>query len=259
MLEGEYILKHCKICKNDLDLKESHIIPSFIGKWLKETSGTGFLTVLGVDKEAQRSQDLTKLPLFCGKCEGAFSAYETYVANNLFHPFNAKKLKTISMDDRIAKFVISVSLRVAIFLNEIKDEKALRWQNTLIPLIDEWKAYLFSNKQPAVIDNSHYLLFGIDRLLSPGLLAGHDDIILNITRSCAFYIYEFNNSAYLFVNMAGFQIISMLTPKVMPVEKGCKVYPTQTLGNSKLSGVGWGGYFQNIIAFNGDINSAKKA
>ena len=33
----------CALCGQQKDLRKSHIVPRFVGKWLKSTSATGFL------------------------------------------------------------------------------------------------------------------------------------------------------------------------------------------------------------------------
>ncbi len=33
----------CRLCGKNADLQESHIIPSFVYRWLKDSSGTGYL------------------------------------------------------------------------------------------------------------------------------------------------------------------------------------------------------------------------
>jgi hypothetical protein len=33
----------CALCQDETNLKESHLIPKFVGKWLKRTSATGYL------------------------------------------------------------------------------------------------------------------------------------------------------------------------------------------------------------------------
>ena len=65
----------CALCGQQKDLRKSHIVPRFVGKWLKSTSATGFLR--GVKNPELRLQDLPTLPLLCGDCEQIFSKLET--------------------------------------------------------------------------------------------------------------------------------------------------------------------------------------
>ena len=74
----------CKLCGSAAPLKNSHIIPKFVGRWMKDTSPTPYLRFGGdVDK---RRQDLFSMELLCEECENRFSAWETKFANEIFHP-----------------------------------------------------------------------------------------------------------------------------------------------------------------------------
>lgn len=52
----------CALCRDNTELKESHIIPKFVGKWLKRTSATGYLR--NIDNINKRQQDIPKIIYF---------------------------------------------------------------------------------------------------------------------------------------------------------------------------------------------------
>ncbi len=79
----------CSLCGSNSPLKQSHIIPKFVGKWIKETSPTPYLR-FGGDME-KRQQDLVKMELLCGDCENRLSLWETKFAGEIFHPAAADK------------------------------------------------------------------------------------------------------------------------------------------------------------------------
>jgi hypothetical protein len=58
----------CELCLKDKELADSHVIPSFIIKWLKKTSITGF--VRNPLNGNRRIQDGYKMPLLFFDCEG---------------------------------------------------------------------------------------------------------------------------------------------------------------------------------------------
>ncbi|MGD9969012.1 MAG: hypothetical protein AB7S65_01025 [Sulfuricurvum sp.] len=72
----------CKYCGEGEAIKNSHIIPSFIYQWLKDTSPTGFIRA--TDKPNKRQQDGTKSALLCKKCEKDFSEVENAFKKDLF-------------------------------------------------------------------------------------------------------------------------------------------------------------------------------
>jgi hypothetical protein len=73
----------CEYCLQDKEkLETSHIIPKLIYRWIKKTGTTGRLR----DGRNVRIpvQDGLKKELLCSDCEGDFSEYETYFANQIF-------------------------------------------------------------------------------------------------------------------------------------------------------------------------------
>ena len=63
---------------------KSHVIPKFVGRWIKETSITPYLRFLGNMDE--RRQDLFTMELLCDDCENLFSAWERKFAAEVFYP-----------------------------------------------------------------------------------------------------------------------------------------------------------------------------
>ncbi|WP_352259875.1 hypothetical protein [Psychrobacter sp. TB55-MNA-CIBAN-0194] len=72
----------CKYCGERKAIKNSHIIPSFVYKWLKETSPTGFIRA--TDQPNRRKQDGLKSALLCEECEKSFSEVESLFKKDLF-------------------------------------------------------------------------------------------------------------------------------------------------------------------------------
>jgi hypothetical protein len=91
----------CKLCEKNNDLKVSHVLPRFLGKYLKDTSATGFLTAVDENGNPSRSQDLYKRRLLCGQCESVLNEAETFFADKVFYPFKKDELKSIPVDDRL--------------------------------------------------------------------------------------------------------------------------------------------------------------
>jgi hypothetical protein len=132
----------CGLCGKEKQLIESHIIPSFVFKWLKESSVTGrFRHGETINK---RVQDGTKLYLLCWDCEQLFGKWEGIFANQVFMPLHQNKpIKRYGT--WLLKFSTSVSWRVLTFfknhldLNHCTDnllksvDKALKiWQEFLL-------------------------------------------------------------------------------------------------------------------------------
>ena len=130
-------------------------IPSFVGKWLKKTSATGYFIAVDTEGAAERSQDIYKTQLLCIDCEGILNQHETYFANHIFHPFKNGTLSTITNDENIGKFAVSVNLRVLWLLQDSHDTLAIKWADILNKLEQEWRQYLLCPKNFIKGDNSH--------------------------------------------------------------------------------------------------------
>ncbi|MGD6933028.1 MAG: hypothetical protein ACQCN5_02360 [Candidatus Bathyarchaeia archaeon] len=109
------MVNSCALCKKEKPLQISHIVPSFVGKWLKESSATGFMRELRTPNE--RIQDVWKTHLLCRDCEQLLSGFETYFAKEIFYPYLEGKNSPLTYDDRFLKFAVSLSWRLLV-LNE---------------------------------------------------------------------------------------------------------------------------------------------
>jgi len=151
-------MTQCSLCGQERELQESHIVPKFVGKWLKNTSATGFLA--HPDQASKRVQDLITLRILCQDCEERFSKFETYFANEIFLPFHEKKIRTFEYDARLELFVISLSWRaLKINYDEFKLENP-----QLSSLVDQaeidWREFLLGQRQTISPYENH--LFFLD-------------------------------------------------------------------------------------------------
>lgn len=246
----------CKLCQDSDDLRVSHILPRFFGKYLKETSATGFLTAVDENGKPSRSQDLYKRKLLCNRCESVLNEVETFFANTVFHPFKKGELKTIPVDDRLGRFAVSISLRALWIMQFIEHPLIEKWKGKLGELETEWRNYLLRTPDFIMGKHSHHILLCNEGLLAVGLKAS-PNLIHSVLRTSAYYLFEKFGKAYVFANLAGVQIISMISPPELPVSQGTQVYPNQTFGVISPPGIGWGGYFQNLLELAMKCDAAK--
>jgi len=109
--------KPCTLCCSDGPLIESHIIPAFVFRWLKDTSATGYMRFSGTPN--RRAQDGLKLPWCCADCEGLFSKWEAPFAKQVFVPLNEDENAEAKYGDWILKFCVSLSWRVLTYMGEV--------------------------------------------------------------------------------------------------------------------------------------------
>ena len=116
----------CKLCRKDAELRVSHFIPKFVGKWIKKTSITGYIR--DSNEVHKRAQDIAKEYWLCAECEGLFSGWERNFANNVFYPFVEKNECVASYGSWMSKFCASLSWRTLTYIrgrssseNKVKD------------------------------------------------------------------------------------------------------------------------------------------
>ena len=246
----------CKLCKKDDDLRVSHVLPRFLGKYLKDTSATGFLTAVDVSGKPSRSQDLYKRRLLCDQCESVLNEAETFFADKVFYPFMKDELKSIPIDDRLGRFAVSVSLRALWIMQLVKHPLVERWKDQLDGLETEWRNYLLTTPDFVKGNHSHHILLCNEAILAVRL-KNSPNLIHSVLRTSAYYLFEKFEKAYVFANLAGVQIISMIYPHELPVSRGTEVYPNQTFGVVSPPGIGWGGYFQNLLELTRKFDAAR--
>lgn len=143
------ILGDCRLCHTkNIELRMSHIVPKMFYSHIKKNSLTGGIRT--TNNPNKRVQDGLKVPFLCDSCEGLFSKYETYFANNIF-------LKTIekpnefyftSNDDSIRYFSLSIAWRVLQYFIETDHDMLENFsvaENTkLIAVLNHWRSILLN-------------------------------------------------------------------------------------------------------------------
>lgn len=111
------MLQPCRLCGTPSELQESHVVPAFVYKWLKETSATGYIR-FGQNPN-KRVQDGYKEYWLCRECEKRLNVWETAFATKVFHPFNEDGGQRIRYQEWLLRFCMSVSWRTLLMLKSM--------------------------------------------------------------------------------------------------------------------------------------------
>src|SRR5713226_4798865 len=95
----------CALCRNEAELRQSHIVPSFFGVYLKETSATGYLR--HGETPNIRLQDLPKQTLLCDSCEGRFAVWEKDFQKNVLPVVQNDGFKELRYGTSLLPFLVS--------------------------------------------------------------------------------------------------------------------------------------------------------
>lgn len=157
----------CRLCGFESDLQLSHILPAFLYRWMRTTSGNSHLRYGGAPNK--RVQDGLKYYWLCASCETLLSGSETAFANNLFYPYEKDESLRIAYDEWLLHFCVSVSWRV---LRYYIEETPLETEESdsfgrIAEAESTWKAFLRGQRPHPGPFQQHLLPFSqIDSISS---------------------------------------------------------------------------------------------
>lgn len=155
----------CAFCGEYKELRESHVLPAFVFRWLRGRAGAGHLR--NTDNPNRRVQDGLKFHWLCGDCEDQFNRYETAFAAKVFHPWHSGN-NQIVYEDWLLKFCVSISWRVLKFARgHNKNACYTEEQHTLMDQAEvRWCAFLNDKVPHPGKFEQHLLIFDFVKLTS---------------------------------------------------------------------------------------------
>jgi len=150
----------CAFCGEHKSLRDSHVLPAFVFRWLRGRSGPGHIR--NSENVNRRVQDGLKFFWLCDDCEGRFNRYETPFATKVFHPWHSGE-RRLAYQAWLLKFCVSVSWRVLKFARgRNKDAPYSDEQQTLMDDAEvRWRAFLKDEATHPGKFEQHLLIFDI--------------------------------------------------------------------------------------------------
>lgn len=242
------MFSECALCRNKKELKQSHIIPKFIGEWLKNTSATGFLR--DGSRPNLRKQDIIKDYLLCQECEEKLSEYEKKFSENIFIPFHSGK-KEFYYDEWLIKFVISISWRVFNYQEKNNPDLVVYFARKTRKAIELWRKYLLGKSRNRGRCQHHIFFFD---LLDNDNSKGHipDNIHSYMFRGIDIVV---NNSdidnIFIYTVIPGIMIVSHVHPPDIKGWVNTKVKKRGKLGFPQVcEGIVGGLMMERVKLFN---------
>jgi hypothetical protein len=150
----------CALCSERKPLRDSHVLPAFVFRWLRSRSGKGHIR--DTENPNLRVQDGLKFPWLCGDCESRFNSFETAFATNVFHPLQSGSQR-IQYETWLLKFCVSISWRVLKFARG--NNPQAQYTHEQLALMDKaathWRAFLFDEVQHPSSFEQHLLIFDL--------------------------------------------------------------------------------------------------
>lgn len=163
----------CRLCLNNTDLRNSHIIPKFFFEEVKRNSLTKKMrTGITVNKV---QQDGLKTKFLCQHCEELFSKYEKLFSENIYNHYIDKDLSYVlnSDNDELRYFILSIVWRYIQYYLEQYKENPNTYPIDITPLemkklkecLNDWRLDLF-NKDYKSINNYKMFIIPYDNITS---------------------------------------------------------------------------------------------
>lgn len=135
----------CHLCGTTSELKNSHIVPAFVFRWLRETSGNGHLR--SSQTPNVRIQDGPKERWLCAACEANFNRSETAFATQIFHPYLKASGNQLKYGSWLLHFCASVSWRTLHYhtLHNYTEEFPPHLEKAIQQAEATWKDFLLGN------------------------------------------------------------------------------------------------------------------
>jgi len=197
----------CAFCGEHKSLRDSHVLPAFVYRWLRSRSGTGHIR--NTENVNRRVQDGLKFPWLCGDCESHFNRYETPFATKIFYPWHSGEYR-IAYEEWLLKFCVSVSWRVLKFArgrnnNTIYSDE----QQTLMDNAEaRWRAFLKDEAPHPAQFEQHLLIFDIvHSTTAPNLPTNFNRFM---TGAVTLDIVGSEQSVMTWAKLGGFMIFGMI-------------------------------------------------
>lgn len=194
-------MERCKLCHKEKELQESHIIPKFVYKWMKQTGTGRFRQGLNINKPIQ---DGIKEFLLCKDCEQEFSKREDWFKKHVFNSFINKRETTFHPSNNLEYFGVSLLWRVLVYFKD--DGNIYKFKEKLNEAEIEWRKYLYKKE-------------GLKKYNSIHLMCNPDDIEISnapqniysyLLRDVDIEIGESDGKCFIYAKFARFIFIGVI-------------------------------------------------
>lgn len=210
----------CRLCKQEAELQLSHILPAFVFRWMRESSGNGHIRY-GFEPN-KRVQDGLKLYWLCETCEGVLNQSETAFATKLFHPYIEKSGNQFYYSTWLIHFCVSVSWRVLKYYHEELHLEG--WSEKEISHVNKaeqtWREFLLGKKPHPERFQQHIIPFDQIESTSGGFVPNINRYLM---RAIDMDVCKWGESLYTYAKIGRFVILGFVNEPNFNHWKGTKV------------------------------------
>ena len=199
----------CALCGTTGPLCRSHIIPKFVGDWLRGTNVTGRLRS---NKAPNRLvEDLEWRYLLCAKCEGRFSVFELEVCENIFLPIHEGKNDRFRYGPSFLRFAVSVVWRALVVMRREGGLGVFSEAQAEVDAAERvWRDFLLNNRGTPAPHVVHALPLDVPMNLDPHGKSPHYSRFL--LRMPAIGMRYMDRAGYVIVKMGRLIVFGVVGP-----------------------------------------------
>jgi len=197
----------CALCRNEAELRQSHIVPSFFGAYLKETSATGYLR--GAIAPNLRIQDLSKEDLLCDACEGRFSVWEKKYKEEAFEKVQDDSFRELEYGSWLLLFLVSLSWRVLVCdrAGFLSDQP--QFSEIVETTLENWRLFLLEKRSQPASEHHLFVFAGVPESIPDGL---HEKILHYMLRSVDATVAFNKRTCFVYTKALRSLVISPIVP-----------------------------------------------
>lgn len=183
----------CALCHQVAELRNSHLVPAFVGRYLKDTSATGYLR--SGEKPNVRQQGTNKASLLCEKCEGIFSVFENEFSRKAFPTIQGDNFNELDYDLWLLKFLVSINWRLLVTKHQEVSDDAPAFKDIIEGTLENWRLFLLGQRNRAGGVHHMFVISGVPVKITGDvhqktlhyLLRGIDGSVIVFARSIGVY------------------------------------------------------------------------
>lgn len=208
---NNHVFDRCMLCGRSSDLQASHIIPSFVFDWLRNTSATGHFR--SSRSPNLRVQDGLKPRMLCEGCEQLFASWEKDFSEGCFVPLNDGNIRKFSYGPWRLKFATSVSWRVLRMFAAIDGLAGFPDHITMEvnDALEEWSQFLLGKKSNPGHHEQH--MFVVDAIDHSSIADLPSNINRYLTRAIDIDVAFVQDDAISYVKMGRFILFGFIAMK----------------------------------------------
>ncbi len=234
----------CALCHNEAVLRQSHIVPSFFGAYLKETSATGYLR--GAETPDLRVQDLVKQELLCDSCEGRFAVWEKAYRENAFQNVQDDAFTQLEYGPWLLPFLVSLSWRVLVTEKEGLAVDHPHFSAIVERTLENWRLFLLGDRKQPGSEHHLFIFAGIPESMP---VESHEKSLHYILRVVDATTGVGSRTLFVYTKAVRSLVFSPIQPASPSGWTNTRVHAGQgrLISPQKISMAGFGGFLNSRI------------